>query len=222
MPTLVGGPGSAGYDAGFYIRGGDFLLRINADDPGALRSVGLGRRGPSSPRWSRQGFPFGGRPRRASRCRVRRSSSPARRRATSATTSSSSSATTAVIVVGQFGQRRTPAGSRPLGGPWPGKLRIRQPSSRATRRLNYDNTREAWIEWCLLPVVQHPDGSGEDAQTTRQMMVAPELPAVRRCFAYSNGDVIGWLMPGYTDRNRDHGLHGSRRVRLQQRVERTS
>ena len=27
--TLVGGPGSAGYDAGFWIRGGDFLLRIN-------------------------------------------------------------------------------------------------------------------------------------------------------------------------------------------------
>ena len=28
--SLVGGAGSAGYDAGFYIRGGDFLLRINA------------------------------------------------------------------------------------------------------------------------------------------------------------------------------------------------
>ena len=27
--SLVGGPGSAGYDAGFWIRGGDFLLRIN-------------------------------------------------------------------------------------------------------------------------------------------------------------------------------------------------
>ena len=27
--TLVGGPGSAGYDAGFWIRGGDFMLRIN-------------------------------------------------------------------------------------------------------------------------------------------------------------------------------------------------
>src|SRR5262245_11594928 len=28
--SLVGGPGSAGYDAGFWIRGGDFSLRINA------------------------------------------------------------------------------------------------------------------------------------------------------------------------------------------------
>ncbi len=27
--ALVGGPGSAGYDAGFWIRGGDFSLRIN-------------------------------------------------------------------------------------------------------------------------------------------------------------------------------------------------
>ena len=27
--TLVGGPGSAGYDQGFWIRGGDFMLRIN-------------------------------------------------------------------------------------------------------------------------------------------------------------------------------------------------
>ena len=27
--TLVGGPGTAGYDEGFWIRGGDFLLRIN-------------------------------------------------------------------------------------------------------------------------------------------------------------------------------------------------
>ena len=27
--SLVGGTGSAGYDAGFWIRGGDFLLRIN-------------------------------------------------------------------------------------------------------------------------------------------------------------------------------------------------
>ena len=26
---LVGGPGSAGYDGGFWIRGGDFSLRIN-------------------------------------------------------------------------------------------------------------------------------------------------------------------------------------------------
>src|SRR5262245_35294667 len=27
--TLVGGPGSAGYDGGFWIRGGSFLLKIN-------------------------------------------------------------------------------------------------------------------------------------------------------------------------------------------------
>ena len=27
--SLVGGTGSAGYDAGFWIRGGDFMLRIN-------------------------------------------------------------------------------------------------------------------------------------------------------------------------------------------------
>ena len=41
--SLVGGPGSAGYDAGFWIRGGDFLLRrSNLNAAGAFRVVQLG------------------------------------------------------------------------------------------------------------------------------------------------------------------------------------
>ena len=164
MPTLVGGPGSAGYDAGFYIRGGDFLLRINADDPGTLRGLGLGRRGRSRAKRIRQGFPYGRRSRRASRCRARRSSSRARRRATSATTSSSSSATSAATSWASWEWHGgTWISSTVLGGLGLGNFGLGSWQD-APDALNYDNTREAWIEWCLLPVVQHPDGSGEDAE----------------------------------------------------------
>ena len=41
--SLVGGPGQAGYDGGFWIRGGSFLLKINLTHPDPVRILRLGR-----------------------------------------------------------------------------------------------------------------------------------------------------------------------------------
>ena len=72
---------------------------------------------------------------------------------------------------------------------------------------NFDTAREAWIEWTESEQFSFRVGQIRTA-TTRQAMIAPELQQfvdVSLATAY-----MGWTMPGYTDRNRDHGLamHG--------------
>jgi len=77
----------------------------------------------------------------------------------------------------------------------------------AQQSFNFDNTREAWIEWGYSDTFNFRMGQIK-TPTTRQAMVAPELQQfvdVSMATAFT-----GLLMPGYTDRNRDHGfmVHG--------------
>jgi len=73
---------------------------------------------------------------------------------------------------------------------------------------NYENTREAWIEWCSCAAFNFRMGQIL-TPNTRQLMTAPELQQfvdISLASAFT-----GHLMPGYTDRNRDHGMmvHGA-------------
>ena len=186
--NLVGGPGSAGYDEGFWIKGGDFSLKVNLtlqaryeawlwdDTQKLLLGNGNGTAG------SLSGFSL---PR--------------------ATLKFSGTAPCNIsyymeLEFGHFGRDtleddgQTAAPQGPLGP--------------AIQSLNFDNTREAWIQWSSSDAFNFRMGQIRTA-TTRQAMIAPEMQQfvdVSLATAY-----MGWTMPGYTDRNRDHGfaIHGA-------------
>jgi hypothetical protein len=183
--NLVGGPGSAGYDQGFWIKGGDFSLKINltlqaryeawiwnSDETPvpAFFSAGTASSGFSLPRAT---VKFSG-------------------------TAPCSISYYMELEFGHWGQdeidRRFPRGMLAQLGP-------------LDQSRNYSNTREAWIQWSMSDAFNIRMGQIKTANT-RQMMVAPELQQfvdVSLASAFT-----GQLMPGYTDRNRDHGVafHG--------------
>lgn len=196
--TLVGGPGSAGYDAGFWIRGGDFMLRINltiqaryeyfefaSDDEGYVvfpdqEVVGIhDLSGFSTPRTT---IKFSG----TAPCAIR------------------------YYLELEFGHPGVdawwdnyPAPVLPFQGDWVrGNYAWLQWQSG-----NFDYGREAWIEWGCNEAFNFRMGLIK-TPTTRQMMVPAELQQFADISMASA--VTGVLMPGYTDRNRDHGLmvHG--------------
>ena len=194
--SLVGGPGSAGYDAGFWIRGGDFLLRINAtlqarfeawdwDDEDDAAGDGFFRNG-----WAgdTSGFSL---PR--------------------ATLKFSGEAPCNIcyyieLEFGHFGRDVLGGESQSTGQQFANNLG--SANGLFSQSQNYDNTREAWIEWCYCPSFNLRMGQIK-LPTTRQMMVAPEL---QQFIDVSYASAIGGVfMPGYTDRNRDHGflIHGA-------------
>ena len=204
--ALVGGPGSAGYDNGFWIRGGDFLLRANVTLQARYESfdwdetqppeigggnnivVGLGQilQAPQDFGGDLSGFSL---PR--------------------ATLKLSGEAPCNIrwymeLEFGHFGRDALEAR---LGGFTPDNL-----GSTWWRDLgqsyNYDNTREAWIEWGCSDALNFRMGQIA-LPTTRQLMVKPELQQfvdISMASAFT-----GLLLPGYTDRNRDHGfmIHGA-------------
>ena len=211
--SLVGGPGSAGYDAGFYIRGGDFLLRINAtiqarfeawdwddeDDAANFSQQAQWAGDTSGFSLPRATLKFSG----EAPCNIRYYLE---------------------LEFGHFGRDVALRRGKHLERQEP-ELRSVQNALGPLQpeRCNFDNTREAWIQWVdCRTVVQLPDGSDPQLAATRQLMVAPELQQfvdISYGFAPSSASI----MPGYTDRNRDHGLfaiHGA--FGVQQRVERTS
>jgi hypothetical protein len=193
--TLVGGPGSAGYDAGFWIRGGDFSLRINLtlqaryeywdwddDTDSHYPSPGGDLSGFSLPRAT---VKFSG----TAPCDIR------------------------YYMELEFGH--------------PGEILTGQTTANPTEPLgpgepiddffgtfdngqtdNYSNTREAWIEWGCSPGLNIRMGQIK-IPTTRQMMTSPELQQFVDVSGLSA--FTGQLLPGYTDRNRDHGIlvHGA-------------
>ncbi|MEZ6009793.1 MAG: hypothetical protein R3F05_18805, partial [Planctomycetota bacterium] len=197
--ALVGGPGSAGYDNGFWIRGGDFLLRANVTLQARYESfdwdetqppeigggntivVGLGQilQAPQDFGGDLSGFSL---PR--------------------ATLKLSGEAPCNIrwymeLEFGHFGRDALEAR---LGGITPENL-----GSTWWRDLgqsyNYDNTREAWIEWGCSDALNFRMGQIA-LPTTRQLMVKPELQQfvdISLASAFT-----GQLLPGYTDRNRDH------------------
>jgi hypothetical protein len=196
---LVGGPGSAGYDAGFWIRGGDFLLRINLTLQARFESADWDDPEPT-PGGDLSGYSL---PR--------------------ATVKLSGEAPCRIcyyleLEFGHFGRdginRQLPSnlpdffillGSRNFTyfsgaegvnlGNW-------------DQSLNYDELREAWIEWCACPSFNVRMGQVK-TPNTRQLMTPPELQQFADISLASSWTGSG--MPGYTDRNRDFGFlfHGS-------------
>ena len=199
--TLVGGPGSAGYDAGFWIRGGDFMLRVNltlqaryewfdrdSDEEGTLFSIpagdpALGNNAAINIPWpggDLSGFSL---PR--------------------ATLKFSGEAPCAVryYMELEFGHPGyailSPLYTLPQYG-----LGVFVKDS-----YNYSNTREAWIEWGCNDSFNFRMGQIK-TPNTRQLMTPPELQQFADISMASS--ITGLLQPGYTDRNRDHGfmIHG--------------
>ena len=183
--NLVGGPGSAGYDAGFWIRGGDFMLRINltiqarfewfkpdSDEQGQLGLGGIVQdlSGFSVPR-------------------------------TTLKLSGTAPCSMRYYVELEFGH--------PGVGNWAPWQRLPNEDLRAIadQSNNFDIGREAWIEWGCNDAFNIRMGLIK-IPTTRQMMVPAELQQFADISMASA--VTGILMPGYTDRARDHGMmfHG--------------
>ena len=183
--SLVGGPGSAGYDQGFWIQGGDFALKVNLTlqaryeawvwDADAKADLQAGAGG------SLSGFSL---PRATLKL------------------SGTVPCNVSYYLELEFGHYGRDMIETAAGG------RVTDPLGPSVQSLNFDSTREAWIQWSASDAVNVRLGQIRTA-TTRQAMVSPEMQQfvdVSLATAY-----VGWSMPGYTDRNRDHGIavHGA-------------
>jgi hypothetical protein len=184
--SLVGGPGSAGYDAGFWIRGGDFSLRINATLQARYEAVMFDPEEPGE----NFGDRFGGGGSRSG------FSLP---RATLKLSGTAPCSTRYYIELefghpGEFARELQPGFFGNIG-----------PDAQT---FNYSNTREAWIEWGCSPALNFRMGQIK-IPTTRQLMTPPELQQFVDISLHSS--FIGTILPGYTDRNREHGamFHGA-------------
>lgn len=196
--TLVGGPGSAGYDAGFWIRGGDFLLRINLTlqarfeyfDRDEAEEGTLATLPPNHPLGGGAAIPLPGGD-------LSGFSLPR------ATLKFSGEVPCSVryYVEMEFGHPGSPILSPLYTLPQQGFGVFLKDT------YNYSNTREAWIEWGCNDSLNFRMGQIK-TPSTRQMMTPPELQQFADISMASS--LTGLLMPGYTDRNRDHGfmLHG--------------
>ena len=195
--TLVGGAGQAGYDGGFWIRGGSFLMKINLtlqtrwegfdwDDTATEPSPGGDLSGFSLPR---------------------------------ATLKFSGDATCDVHYYAEleFGHsglwlhNETGADSFTTDLFFLGSNRGKRGSIRnefGDASELFGLLREGWIEYETSPYAIFRMGLVK-TPTTRQLMTPPEMQQfvdISMASAF-----LGQVMPGYTDRNRDYGflLHGA-------------
>ncbi|MBL9086247.1 MAG: hypothetical protein JNM10_03825 [Planctomycetia bacterium] len=188
--SLVGGAGQAGYDGGFWIRGGSFLLKINLtiqgrwegfdwDDSAVEPSPGGDLSGFSVPR---------------------------------ATLKLSGDATCDVhyyaeLEMGHSGtlfDNNTNRDDSIIGDLY--ERFIFGPNEQPT--VSYGVLREGWIEYESSPYLAVRAGLVK-TPTTRQLMTPPEMQQfvdISMASAF-----IGQTMPGYSDRNRDYGalVHGA-------------
>ncbi len=190
--SLVGGPGSAGYDGGFWIRGGSFLLKINLtiqaryeywdwDDKAAEADPGGDLSGFSVPR---------------------------------VTLRLSGDATCDVSYYAslEFGHHGTGFDlNDPVGlMDYPDIAAFTGGQGAAgvdEQAFDGDPLREAWIQYEVCPQAAIRMGLVQTA-ATRQLMTPPEM---QQFIDISMASVyVGQLMPGYSDRNRDYGImvHG--------------
>jgi hypothetical protein len=187
--SLVGGPGQAGYDGGFWIRGGTFLLKINLtlqaryeyfdwDDSEAEPSPGGDLSGFSLPR---------------------------------ATLKFSGDATCDVHYYAEleFGHEGSIYDNE--NGFYSLQFLIENGGQEAQKLLRYPDDapilREAWIEYEAAPAAVFRMGAIRTANT-RQLMTAPELQQFVDISMASS--FIGSTMPGWYGRNYDYGfmVHG--------------
>src|SRR5262245_44186091 len=188
--SLVGGPGRAGYDAGFWSRGGDFALRINGTLQARYEAISWDSLEPGDGPFDPIGFGGGDR------------SGFSLPRALIKFSGTAPCCTRYYIELdfGHFGRQVFdpqiatvfPAGPNEALGPVPDR-----------QSANFDNTREAWIEWGCTPSFNVRMGQVL-IPTTRQLMTPPELQQfVDISYASS---ITGQWLPGYTDRPRDFGI----------------
>ena len=187
--TLVGGAGSAGYDGGFWIRGGSFLLKTNLtiqtrfeyfdwDDRSVEAQPGGDLSGFSLPRVT---LKFSG----DATCDVHYYAELEFGHAFSDFRQALS--IDKASVTGQGGIGSAEAFESGYGGAF---------------------AREAWIEYEAAPMAAFRMGLIK-TPTTRQLMTSPEMQQfvdISMASAFT-----GATMPGYTDRNRDYGfmVHGA-------------
>ncbi len=185
--ALVGGPGSAGYDSGFWIRGGDFSLKINLTLQARFEAFDWDKFEPGVGGVSGRGGDLSGfsLPRALVKF------------------SGTAPCNTCYYVEFDFGHYGSDVLEREeFSGPGEEFL------GGVSQSYNFENTREAWIEWCSGAALNFRMGQIK-TPNTRQLMTAPEL---QQFVDISLASVAtGYLMPGYTDRNRDHGfmVHGA-------------
>lgn len=200
--TLVGGPGSAGYDHGFWIRGGEYLLRINLtlqaryewfdmdnDEEGRLAEFPVEgdmppQGGPPQEELVQIPWPGGD-------------------------LSGFSLPRATLKFSGEAGCRLRYYAELEFGDPGWGiwtpihTLVQARPGPFLNQFYNYDVFREGWIEYGISDLIGFRFGKIK-TPNTRQLMVAPEL---QQFIDVSMASALtGALQPGYTDRNRDYGL----------------
>jgi|GEM_PF-1700305 len=194
--TLVGGAGSAGYDGGFWIRGGSFLLKTNLTIQTRYEYFDWDDRA----REARPGGDLSG----FSLPRV--------------TLKLSGDATCDIHYYAEleFGHAYSFRRLSVLKGP----EFVSVPEFETVSTQGFDGpngvllgedlgiAREAWIEYEAAPMLAFRMGLIK-TPTTRQMMTSPEMQQFVDISMASS--FIGQSMPGYTDRNRDYGfmVHGA-------------
>ncbi|MFO0932197.1 MAG: porin [Planctomycetota bacterium] len=195
--SLVGGAGQAGYDGGFWIRGGSFLMKINLtlqtrwegfdwDDTAREPSPGGDLSGFSLPRAT---LKFSG----DATCDVHYYAE--------LEFGHSGLWTDNVDGVPSLTTRFSVAG---IGSPF-GAVALNSGQSASDY---YGLLREGWIEYETSPYAIFRMGLVK-TPTTRQLMTPPEMQQFVDISLASA--FIGQTMPGYSDRNRDYGflLHGA-------------
>jgi hypothetical protein len=181
--ALVGGAGSAGYDRGFWIRGGSFLLKLNLTIQTRWEGFNWDRRADeAAPGGDLSGFSL---PR--------------------VTLKLSGDATCDIHYYAEleFGHAAMvmPANAPPM------PMMMSMPGM-VEFMMDPGICREAWIEYEAAPQFAVRMGLVKTA-ATRQLMTPPEYQQfVDISLAAAS---VGMMMPGYTDRNRDYGLafHGA-------------
>ena len=189
--SLVGGCGSAGYDSGFWIRGGSFLMKINLtlqtrwegfdwDDTGAEPSPGGDLSGFSLPRVT---LKFSG----DATCDVHYYAELEFGHSGSFLDNSNGRSAFSTTILNASG---VPGAGDP------------------NFRPNYGIAREAWIEYEAAPMLAFRMGLIK-LPSTRQLMTPPEMQQfvdISMASAF-----VGQFDIGYTDRNRDYGfmVHGA-------------
>jgi hypothetical protein len=186
--TLVGGPGSAGYDGGFWIRGGDFSLKLNLTLQARFEALDWDQVEPQ-PGGDLSGFSL-------PRAILKFSG-----------TAGCSTCYYVELDFGHEGTDETSSARRGINGHdnlGPNYDLFQGPNHQSN---NFDNTREAWIEWCGCESF-HVRMGQILTPGTRQLMTRPELQQFVDVSVASAA--TGQTLPGYTDRNRDHGIlfHG--------------
>jgi len=204
--TLVGGPGSAGYDGGFWLRGGSFLLKTNLtlqtryeyfdwNDRPVEPSPGGDLSGFSLPRAT---VKFSG----DATCDVHYYAELEFGHAGTLYDNNTNADASTPNFIGNANP-----GLQLTGGAAPGIGSINDPAS--TRGGDaFGILREGWIEYETCPAFTVRMGLVKTA-TTRQLMTPPEMQQFVDISMASS--FIGLTMPGYSDRNRDYGLmlHGA-------------